>query len=225
MLLASGVALARTFDGTAGPNTIVGTAGADDIRGRGGNDTLSGAGGNDRVRGDSGNDTVSGNSGADEVRGDIGNDLDGQYLQIAWRPFDNTVVRLSGTQTWNWRTYATNLTVFATNAVGDGPASPASAVARPDEKPDPPAAPTLEFGDRPFKSLLRRVSETTVEIARFLVVLNGDAFVGVLEGEERRGIDRHRDGSVVLLPVLAGVNRCRMKVVVCHVSTRARAQC
>ncbi|WP_237841889.1 Ig-like domain-containing protein [Cellulosimicrobium cellulans] len=39
-------------------------------------------------------------------------------------------------------------TVFATNAVGDGPASPASAVARPDEKPDPPAAPTLEFGDK-----------------------------------------------------------------------------
>lgn len=49
----------------------------------------------------------------------IGNDLDGQYLQIAWRPFDNTVVRLSGTQTWNWRTYATNLTVFATNAAAD----------------------------------------------------------------------------------------------------------
>ena len=39
-------------------------------------------------------------------------------------------------------------TVYATNAVGDGPASPASAVARPDEKPDPPAAPTLEFGDK-----------------------------------------------------------------------------
>ncbi|WP_255372026.1 fibronectin type III domain-containing protein [Cellulosimicrobium sp. CUA-896] len=38
-------------------------------------------------------------------------------------------------------------TVFATNDVGDGPASPASAVARPDEKPDPPAAPELEFGD------------------------------------------------------------------------------
>ncbi|WP_435738713.1 Ig-like domain-containing protein [Cellulosimicrobium sp. PMB13] len=38
-------------------------------------------------------------------------------------------------------------TVFATNAVDDGPASPPSAVARPDEKPDPPAAPTLEFGD------------------------------------------------------------------------------
>ena len=30
----------------------------------------------------------------------IGNDLDGQYVQLAWRPFDNTVIRLSGTQTW-----------------------------------------------------------------------------------------------------------------------------
>ncbi|MCB7137080.1 Ig-like domain-containing protein [Cellulosimicrobium marinum] len=39
-------------------------------------------------------------------------------------------------------------TVFATNDVGDGPASPPSEIARPDEKPDPPAAPTLEFGDQ-----------------------------------------------------------------------------
>jgi outer membrane receptor protein involved in Fe transport len=49
----------------------------------------------------------------------IGNDLDGQYLQLAWRPFENTVLRLSGTQTWNFRTYATNLTVNATNANND----------------------------------------------------------------------------------------------------------
>lgn len=49
-------------------------------------------------------------------------------------------------------------TVFATNDVGDGPASPASAVARPDEKPDPPAAPELEFGD---ESLTVTWSNTT----------------------------------------------------------------
>ncbi|MDR7382663.1 Ig-like domain-containing protein [Promicromonospora iranensis] len=38
-------------------------------------------------------------------------------------------------------------TVVATNEVGDSDPSPASREARPDEKPDKPAAPTLEFGD------------------------------------------------------------------------------
>ncbi|MFB7800202.1 Ig-like domain-containing protein [Isoptericola sp. NPDC056134] len=38
-------------------------------------------------------------------------------------------------------------TVVANNAVGPSQKSPASAEARPDEKPDPPAAPQLEFGD------------------------------------------------------------------------------
>jgi len=38
-------------------------------------------------------------------------------------------------------------TVVANNAVGPSEKSPASAEARPDEKPDPPAAPQLEFGD------------------------------------------------------------------------------
>lgn len=37
--------------------------------------------------------------------------------------------------------------VVATNEVDDSPPSPSSGVARPDERPDPPAAPTLEFGD------------------------------------------------------------------------------
>jgi Ca2+-binding RTX toxin-like protein len=74
MLMASGVALAATFDGTPGPDIFVGTDRPDDIRGRGGDDTLSGAGGGDRVRGDGGNDTLSGDAGADEVRGNSGND-------------------------------------------------------------------------------------------------------------------------------------------------------
>ena len=39
-------------------------------------------------------------------------------------------------------------TVVATNEVGDSAPSPASAPARPDAKPDTPAAPTLVFGDR-----------------------------------------------------------------------------
>lgn len=39
-------------------------------------------------------------------------------------------------------------TVVATNRVGDGPPSRASAVARPDARPDQPAAPKLVFGDK-----------------------------------------------------------------------------
>ena len=79
LLLASGVALAATFDGTDGNDTFVGTDGPDDIRGRAGNDTLSGAGGIDRVRGDGGNDTLSGGPGGtvdqrERVEGDGGND-------------------------------------------------------------------------------------------------------------------------------------------------------
>ena len=60
ILLASGVALAATFDGTPDPDIFVGTPGPDDIRGRGSDDTLSGKGGVDRVSGDGGNDTLSG---------------------------------------------------------------------------------------------------------------------------------------------------------------------
>ncbi|WP_308492629.1 Ig-like domain-containing protein [Microbacterium terrisoli] len=44
-----------------------------------------------------------------------------------------------------------NFRVVATNRVGDSPASPASAQARPDARPDTPQAPTLAFGDRSLK--------------------------------------------------------------------------
>lgn len=42
-------------------------------------------------------------------------------------------------------------TVVATNDVGTSDVSPASAVARPDTRPDTPAPPSLEFGDRSLK--------------------------------------------------------------------------
>ncbi|MCL1869462.1 MAG: Ig-like domain-containing protein [Promicromonosporaceae bacterium] len=41
-----------------------------------------------------------------------------------------------------------HFTVVANNDVGASPASPASDEARPDERPDPPVAPTLAFGDK-----------------------------------------------------------------------------
>uniref|UniRef100_UPI003A928E0C Ig-like domain-containing protein n=1 Tax=Microbacterium sp. TaxID=51671 RepID=UPI003A928E0C len=41
--------------------------------------------------------------------------------------------------------------VVATNRVGDSPASPASAEARPDARPDTPQPPTLDYGDRSLK--------------------------------------------------------------------------
>ncbi|MFI2103623.1 Ig-like domain-containing protein [Isoptericola sp. NPDC019693] len=51
-------------------------------------------------------------------------------------------------------------TVTATNEVGESDPSPASAEARPDEKPDPPAAPTLEFGDESLTVTWQNASYT-----------------------------------------------------------------
>jgi Ca2+-binding RTX toxin-like protein len=63
--LGSGVALAKAFNDTNGPDDIAGTKKADKIDGRAGNDSL---------RGDRDGDRIVGGPGADRVFGDPGND-------------------------------------------------------------------------------------------------------------------------------------------------------
>src|SRR5215207_286174 len=100
VLLASGVALAATFNGTDGDDviyggstadTIDGKGGADALYGKGGSDTLYGGPGNDNpatilydnvtnsyvsagVRGGGGDDTIEGQEGDDDMEGNAGRD-------------------------------------------------------------------------------------------------------------------------------------------------------
>lgn len=74
LLLASGIAYAKSFVGTNKDDTIKGTSQNDTISGGGKNDTINGKGGKDRVYGDSGADTVSGGAGNDDVFGGKGAD-------------------------------------------------------------------------------------------------------------------------------------------------------
>ena len=69
-------------------------------------------------------------------------------------------------------------TVVATNEVGDSPASPASAPARPDAKPDAPAAPTLVFGDKVAHRQLGRAQQPRLA--------GGELQPGDLTGAARR---------------------------------------
>jgi Ca2+-binding RTX toxin-like protein len=75
MLLASGVALAKTINGDKRDNVLVGTNRADTIHGNIGADTLRGRRGPDKLYGDPGKDTIKGYRGADRIYGGDGQDL------------------------------------------------------------------------------------------------------------------------------------------------------
>ena len=79
ILLASGVALAATFVGDAGPNLIVGTAASDSIFGQGGDDALHGGGSADAVYGGFGDDLIRGGPGNDNPGFAIGPAVKGLY--------------------------------------------------------------------------------------------------------------------------------------------------
>ena len=68
VLLVGGVAVAKGFRGTSGPDEILGTKNADTIRGLGGNDRLSGRGGPDEIYGGGGRDKIRGGNGDDVLR-------------------------------------------------------------------------------------------------------------------------------------------------------------
>lgn len=65
--LASGAALAKTFNGTNGSDELAGTQKADKMDGRGGDDVIEGRGGADKIKGGPGLDEVSGGSGNDTI--------------------------------------------------------------------------------------------------------------------------------------------------------------
>ena len=65
-LALAGIAQAKDFVGTGGPNRLVGTVKADMLKGKGGKDTLIGRRGPDRLFGGRGPDTLRGGPGRDE---------------------------------------------------------------------------------------------------------------------------------------------------------------
>lgn len=74
LMLASGIAYAKSIEGDGKDNTLVGKSKNDTISGGGRNDTISGKGVQERLYGDSGSDTVSGVAGPDDVFGGKGAD-------------------------------------------------------------------------------------------------------------------------------------------------------
>lgn len=74
VLLASGIAIAATLEGTNGDDTLNGTADIDTINGKDGNDTINGKDSADKLYGGSGVDTISGDRGGDTIEGGNGPD-------------------------------------------------------------------------------------------------------------------------------------------------------
>jgi Ca2+-binding RTX toxin-like protein len=74
LVVASGLALAATFDCSAGLDSCVGTDDPDTINGSEERDRIFGLDGNDTLLGNGGNDRLSGGFGEDTMRGHAGND-------------------------------------------------------------------------------------------------------------------------------------------------------
>ncbi|PLS87220.1 MAG: hypothetical protein CYG60_03070 [Actinobacteria bacterium] len=74
VLIAGGVALAATLQGTGGDDVLVGTTSGDVMIPYGGNDTVYGGEGNDDVRHSFGDDAIKGGPGNDTLRGGRGSD-------------------------------------------------------------------------------------------------------------------------------------------------------
>lgn len=70
---------------------------------------------------------------------------------VSGRPYSKTCSSTTCTLDGLTNNVEYTFTVTAHNRVGEGPASPVSAPARPDTRPDTPIPPTLAFGDRSLK--------------------------------------------------------------------------
>ena len=73
-LLAGGVALGASLQGTSEPDLLKGTPSGDRIAGKGGGDELIGRGGRDRLRGGRGADSIRGGGERDKLKGGRGED-------------------------------------------------------------------------------------------------------------------------------------------------------
>jgi Ca2+-binding RTX toxin-like protein len=74
IIIAGGVALAKTITGTDGPNTLIGTTSADQISALRGGDYIDGMQGDDTLYGNQGNDKVVGRGGKDRIAGGLHSD-------------------------------------------------------------------------------------------------------------------------------------------------------